>query len=117
MLGLAKQLFHRWVKKAISRWIEGADARYYQEPHPWSSATEEISQICSKSQRNEGFEPRIMHPKLEDVHQEDEPPSYLALNISSAYVQEDERTIENRDSALRKVMHRCTALPGQRPQF
>lgn len=45
-----------------------------------------------------------MHPKLEDVQQEDEPPSYLALNISSAYVQENERAIENRDSALRKFM-------------
>lgn len=75
----------------------------------------EISQMGNKFLRNEGFEPLISHPRLEDVRKEDESPLYLSLNTSAAYVQENQGAIENSDSALK-----CTdtsAVPGQRWQF
>lgn len=49
-----------------------------------------------------GSEPHIGLPSLRVLLQEDQPPEHLALKASSAYFQESQRAVANRDPTLKR---------------
>ena len=58
--------------------------------------------------RNKEFESHIKHFTLWELQWKEDSPKCLALETNGAYIQGTERTVGNRDSAFKGIMHRLT---------
>lgn len=80
-------------------------------PEAWQPTVRGISKVWNFSLKSQGFDLHIMYSNAWVLHCRDKPPKYLALKTNGEHIQENHKTIGNRESTFKGLVCRLTYAP------